>query len=102
MPAAAGFHGGVGPGPFNIWWASALQSAVPRELLARVVSLDWLCSLALLPLGLALTGPAVTLLGRDAVLAAGVVVMAITSVLPLRVPGVRDLKNKSMSTTSSG
>ena len=37
MPAAAaGFHGGVGPGPFNIWWASALQSAVPRELLARV------------------------------------------------------------------
>lgn len=93
--AAAWFLGAVGLGPFNIWWVSALQAAVPRELLARVVSLDWLCSLALLPLGLALTGPAVTLFGRDAVLAAGVVVLAVTSVLPLLVPGVRDLGNTS-------
>lgn len=66
------------------------------------MSLDWLCSLALLPLGLALTGPAVTLLGRDAVLAAGVVVMAITSVLPLLVPGVRDLKDEPVPATASG
>ena len=101
LPPAAWFLGGVGLGPFNIWWASTLQSAIARELLARVVSLDWLCSLALLPLGLALTGPAVTLLGRDAVLAAGAVVMALTSVLPLLVPGVRDLQNSAVLMTSS-
>lgn len=99
--ASAWFIGGAGLGPFNIWWASAMQTAVPRELLARVVSLDWLCSLALLPLGLALTGPAVGLLGRDTVLATAVVVMVLTSVLPLLVPGVRNLRNQPVSTNAS-
>ena len=98
--AAAWFIGGAGLGPFNIWWASALQTAVPRELLARVVSLDWLCSLALLPLGLALTGPAVDLIGRAPVLATAVVVMVVTSVLPLLVPGVRDLRDQPGSTAA--
>ena len=89
--AAAWLIGSAGLGPFNIWWTSALQTAVPQELLARVVSLDWLCSLALLPLGLALTGPAVDLVGRGPVLITATVVMVVTSVLPLLVPGVRDL-----------
>ena len=102
--AAAWFVGGAGLGPFNIWWASALQTAVPRELLARVVSLDWLFSLALLPLGLALTGPAVALVGRGPVLVTAVVAMVVTSVLPLLVAGVRDLQNpvsKAVSDDSS-
>lgn len=89
--AAAWFLGSAGLGPFNIWWVSALQTAVPKELLARVVSLDWLCSLALLPLGLALTGPAVDLVGRGPVLMTAIIVMIVTSLLPLLVPGVRDL-----------
>lgn len=89
--AAAWFIGSAGLGPFNIWWVSALQTAVPKELLARVVSLDWLCSLALLPLGLALTGPAVDVVGRGPVLVTAIIVMVVTSVLPLLVPGVRDL-----------
>lgn len=91
--AAAWFAGGVGLGPFNIWWETALQRAVPRELLARVVSLDWMCSLSLLPLGFALVGPAVSLAGRAPVLAMAVVTMVVTSLLPLRVQGVRDLRN---------
>ena len=57
MLAAAWFLGALGLSPFIIWWETALQAAVPRRLLARVVALDWLCSLALLPAGLALTGP---------------------------------------------
>ncbi|WP_165865651.1 MFS transporter [Vallicoccus soli] len=91
--AAAWALGGAGLGPFNVWWETALQRAVPPHLLARVVSLDWLCSLALLPLGLALVGPVVALVGRGPVLAAAVGAMAVTSLLPLLVPGVRDLRD---------
>lgn len=100
MLAAAWFIGSAGLGPFNIWWASALQTAVPQELLARVVSLDWLCSLALLPLGLALAGPAVDLIGRGPVLVTAVVVMVVTSVLPLLVPGVRNLGDQPLPATA--
>ncbi len=95
--AAATFVGLLGLGPFNIWWETALQRAVPRELLARVISLDWLCSLALLPLGLALVGPAVGLLGRGPVLGTAVVVMLVTSALPLLVPGVARLADPGLS-----
>lgn len=88
--AAAWFTGAAALGPFNIWWGTALQRSVPREVLARVVSLDWLCSLALLPLGLALAGPAVERLGPGPVLTTAVLAMVTTSLLPLIVPGVRD------------
>lgn len=90
---AAWFVGSAGLGPFNIWWETALQRAVPRELLARVVALDWMCSLALLPLGFTLVGPAVALAGRGPVLATASITMLVTSVLPLRVPGVKDLRD---------
>jgi MFS family permease len=89
--AAAFFAGMLGLGPFNVWWETALQRSVPPELLARVVSLDWLCSFALLPLGLALTGPAVALVGRGPLLGLAAATMVGTSLLVLLVPGVGDL-----------
>lgn len=95
--AAAWFVGMLGLGPFNVWWETALQRAVPRELLARVVSLDWLCSFALLPLGLALTGPAVALVGREPLLLLASVTMVVSSMLVLVVPGVRELGATSHS-----
>ena len=91
--AGAWFVGSAGLGPFTVWWETALQRAVPRELLARVVSLDWLCSLALLPLGLALAGPAVGLVGSAPLLVLAAATMVLTCLLPLLVPGVRDLRD---------
>lgn len=102
LMAAAWFVGAAGLGPFNVWWETALQRAVPRELLARVVSLDWLCSLALLPLGLALAGPAVDLVGRTPVLALAAATMVVTSLLPLLVPGVRDLRDPEVADRAVG
>ena len=40
----------------NVIWESMMQSEVPRELLGRVTSVDWLLSLGLSPLGIALAG----------------------------------------------
>ena len=84
------FVAGAGLEPFMIWWSSALQREVPPELLARVISLDWLVSLALLPIGLALVGPAASAFGREAVLVVAAVAMVVTSLGVLLVPGVAD------------
>ena len=92
---AAWFLSGIGVGPFLVWWETALQEDVPSSLVGRVVSLDWMCSLALLPAGLALTGPVTALVGRGPVLATGVVVVVVTSLLPLAVPGIRELRTPS-------
>ena len=80
---------GIGEQIFTVLWVTAIQREVPDRLLARVFSLDWLGSLALMPVGLALAGPATDLFGREEVLVAGGVV-AITTTLPLLLlPSVR-------------
>ena len=40
----------------NIIWESLLQAEVPRELLGRVSSVDWMVSLGLSPIGVAVAG----------------------------------------------
>lgn len=52
---------------FYVVWVTALQSRVPRESLSRVSSYDALGSLMLGPLGVALAGPLVGLLGLTTV-----------------------------------
>ena len=88
----AWFVAGLGFAPFVVWWETALQEDVPRELLARVVALDWMCSLALLPAGLALTGPVTDLVGRGPVLVTGIVVIVVTSLAALAAPGTREFR----------
>lgn len=77
--------------PLNVLWETALQREFPPALLGRVTSVDWLASFALLPVGLAIVGPAVDLVGRGPVLAAAATVQVASSALVLLVPGVRDL-----------
>lgn len=90
--AAAWFVAGLGLGPFIVYWETALQADVPRELLARVIAVDWTCSLALLPLGLAVTGPLVDVVGDEPVLVVAVVVLVVSTLLPLLVPGVKEYR----------
>lgn len=74
----------------QIVWVTLLQTQVPRELLGRVSSLDWLGSTGLVPLSYALTGPVAAVLGpQTTMIAAGLVGAAFMGVL-LFVPGVRD------------
>lgn len=84
------FLSGVGLEPFAIWWSSALQRDVPADLLARVISLDWLVSLGLMPLGFALAGPAADTFGREPVLVVAAVTMVVTTLAVLVVPGVAE------------
>jgi MFS family permease len=74
----------------SVIWTTMLQQRVPRELLGRVSSLDWMVSTGLVPVSFALTGPVSDVLGpASTVVVAGVLAAAIMFVL-LFVPGVRD------------
>jgi Transmembrane secretion effector len=80
---------GVGESVFEVYWTTGIQRDVPEHLLARVFSLDYVGSLALMPLGYALTGPAVDALGRDAVLVFGTAVVLVSTLPLLAVPSAR-------------
>jgi MFS family permease len=86
------FVSGVAFEPFMVFWNTALQREIPQDKLARVASLDWMSSFALMPIGLAVAGPLADALGQDVVLAgAGVSLLLITFAV-LLVPGVRDMR----------
>jgi MFS family permease len=89
---AAYFLAGIGLEPFVILWQVALQREIPPDRLARITALDWLSSFALMPLGLALTGPAVDAVGERAVLVVAGVMMVVPTLLVLRIPGMKDFR----------
>ena len=80
----AGWTGG------SLIWVTMLQRLVPRELLGRVKSLDWLLSIGLAPLSFALCGPAAAWLGVNTVLVLSAVGAAALTVGFYFMPGMRD------------
>lgn len=62
---------GAGIALFDVWWLTALAERIDPHLLSRVTAYDWMGSLALIPLGYLLAGPAAEALGAVEVLAGG-------------------------------
>jgi hypothetical protein len=54
-----------------IWWETALAQHIPPSLLSRVSAYDWMGSLALLPVGYLIAGPAARAIGARSVLELG-------------------------------
>ncbi|MET7952205.1 MFS transporter [Micromonospora sp. NPDC005324] len=80
--------GGFAVELYFIYWLSALQRTIPAAVLGKALALDQLSAFALLPVGYALTGPAVAVLGAQGTLIAAAVLTAAACVLTLLVPGV--------------
>ena len=76
----------------TIVWATLKQRHVPRRMLGRVSSLDWLISIGLLPVSFALTGPVASTLGSRGTLVAAGVVGAVVTGAAYFVPGMRDVE----------
>jgi MFS family permease len=74
----------------NIIWGTLMHRIVPKELLGRVSSVDWLMSISLVPLSFALTGPVAAAIGDDATLLWGGLIGVVFTVAFLFVPRVRD------------
>jgi MFS family permease len=73
-----------------VLWVTLIHTRVPRELLGRVSSFDWMMSLSLIPVSYALTGPIAEAIGaRETLVAAGILGSAVIGVL-LLAPGMRE------------
>ncbi|MFB7950169.1 MFS transporter [Kitasatospora phosalacinea] len=82
---------GTGIGVWGVMWSTAVQTQVPGEVLNRVHAYEVAGSVGLYPLGSALAGPAAHAFGTSQVLAAGVVVAALTPLALLLTRPVRTL-----------
>ncbi|MEV3870976.1 MFS transporter [Streptomyces sp. NPDC049906] len=78
---------------YFVYWLSALQRAFPDDQLGKVFAMDQLSAYALLPVGYLLVGPLVGLFGAPATLVGGGVVVFVSSLLCLLVPGVAQFAN---------
>jgi DHA3 family tetracycline resistance protein-like MFS transporter len=76
----------------TIVWATIKQRHVPGALLGRVSSLDWLVSIALLPLSFALTGPVAAAVGARATLVGAALIGAVVTLAAYFLPGMRDVE----------
>jgi len=74
----------------TVVWVTLMQRLVPRHLLGRVTSLDWMVSIGLVPVSFLLTAPAAQLFGPQATLIGGGVIAAVVTAVLLYLPGVRD------------
>ncbi|MFI8322431.1 MFS transporter [Streptomyces sp. NPDC085529] len=73
-------------------WDTVVQRAVPEQVLARVVSYDWLLSLAAMPVGYALAPLAADAWGPGVPLVAAAVLVGGCCLATALVPGVRSVR----------
>ena len=88
---------------FNVLWETTLQEQVPRRVLSRVASLDWMVSLVFMPIGYVVTGPLAEAIGVEATLLLAAAVSLGATLIALLEPGLRALKRSpSLASGSAG
>lgn len=91
VASVAGAFAGFGLGVFGVIWVTVLQEMVPTDKLGRVSSIDWLGSLAFMPIGYALVGVLTDHIGPAWVfVGAGIMNLALCLVA-LSARGIREL-----------
>lgn len=84
---------------FGVFWFTALQTHVPKESFSRVASYDAFGSMLLGPVGVALAGPVVAVIGLQKTFLIGAIVVAVIVLLTLLDPAVRQVRWKDATTT---
>jgi MFS family permease len=96
------FVAGFSVGPWEAFWATQVQREVPPEYQGRVFSIDYMGSVGLMPLGMALAGPMVSFFGeRELLIGVAIFHIAICAVV-LLVPGVKEMKSSRPPYSSIG
>ncbi len=85
---------GVGMEVFGVYWYTALHEHVAPEALSRVSSYDALGSIGISPIGLVAAGPISELIGVDATLWIGALLVVVPTAVVLFVPEVRNLRSR--------
>jgi MFS family permease len=94
VPAICGcvFVAGVGSAYWGVNWATSVQTQVPGDILNRIHAYEVAGSVAMVPVGQALAGPAASLFGAPRVLLAGSGVALGVATALLSIPAVRGLR----------
>lgn len=80
----------------QVIWTTMLQQLVPRRLLGRVSSLDWMVSIGLVPISYAFTGPVAEALGPSTTMVGAALIGALLMGVLLFLPGVRDPERQQL------
>lgn len=86
------FLAGFSVGPWEAFWNTQVQREVPTEYQARVFSIDFMGTVGLLPLGMALAGPMANLVGERQLLIGVAIFHLVICAAVLLVPGVKEMK----------
>lgn len=87
------FIAGLSIGGWEAYWVTAVQREVPQDMQGRVFSIDMVGSGGLMPLGMALVGPTVALMGERTFLLAAIGFHVLICYLVLLVPGVAEMRD---------
>jgi len=87
------FIAGFSVGPWEAFWATQVQREVPAEYQGRVFAIDYMGSLGLMPLGMALAGPLVNLFGERELLIGVAIFHLLICAAVLLVPGVKEMES---------
>ena len=90
--ASCVFLAGGGWAYWGVNWATSVQTQVPGEILNRIHAYEVAGSVAMVPVGQALAGPASSLFGARSVLLGGGCVTVVVAATLLGIPAVRNLR----------
>ena len=96
------FLAGFSVGPWEAFWNTQVQREVPAEYQARVFSIDYMGTVGLLPLGMALAGPMANLFGERPLLIGVAIFHLLICGVVLFVPGVKQMKSTKPPYYSQG
>jgi MFS family permease len=86
---------GIGAETFGIMWDTTMQQEIPEEKLSRVYSYDALGSWVLIPLGLAIAGPAAELFGTEETILGAAAISLTATLAVLFVRDVRTIERRA-------
>ncbi|MGV9772328.1 MFS transporter [Streptosporangium sp. NPDC003464] len=84
------------------FWETAVQEHIPAEAISRVSAYDWMLSLGLMPLGMALAGPLSSAAGTAPTLYGAAALIALSCLGVLALPDVRRLGRAPAGAPPSG
>jgi MFS family permease len=96
------FIAGFSVGPWEAFWATQVQREVPADYQGRVFAIDYMGSLGLMPLGMALAGPLVNIFGERELLIGVAAFHLFICAVVLLVPGVKEMKSSRPPYTPRG
>ncbi|MEU9332710.1 MFS transporter [Streptomyces sp. NPDC048290] len=100
--AAGAAVAGAGAAFWGVMWATSVQTQVKPDVLNRIHAYDVAGSLAMMPVGQALAGPAAAGLGAGGVLMVAAVTSVLVVVALLAIPAVRDLERVDAAPVGTG